>query len=270
MRHRLNEHVGKQFAILAFPMFEAFEAARQHRFSDTQEGRHAYRTWVDYRIQRIYPFIGREVRDALGRVNRFDYIVPCLVALDDRHAFDPKEIDRELRLALSGGSALIWIKGDEWIRSTDIAVSALMMDAGLTPRRNRVLVAGSGSGYTSAVLEDIGFRAVYAVEKIKELVAISEATLSEKCIVNVKIAVGNAASWIEDKGFFDTILVFAAVSDETVTNTFLEHLHEGGALVAPIGPPDYCHLYQFVRNSGAPTGYTARYLEYVRFTPFVT
>lgn len=250
-------------------MFRAIEQAQRHRFPDSEDGS-AYARFIENTIEHSYPFVSREVREALGRVNRFDYILPCLAEVDKRYDFSPEDIAEETMWALQGEPALIWIQGKEWIRSTDIKVSARMIDAGLTPHRNRACIAGCGSGFTAALIENTGFRKIYAVERIEELASISQKTLIEKGIANVKVISGNAVSWVEGKGFFDTILVFAAISNATVTNTFFSHLHEGGALVAPIGKPDNCHLYQFVRNSRAPSGFVQRLLEHVQFTPFVT
>ncbi|MEO1323726.1 MAG: methyltransferase domain-containing protein [Pseudomonadota bacterium] len=95
----------------------------------------------------------------------------------------------------------------------------------------RVLLVGSGSGYTAALLCQIS-RHVYGVERYERLVEQSRARLSELGVENVTIRHGNGLEGLSQHGPFDRILLAGAV--KTIPAVLMGQLAKDGRLVTPI------------------------------------
>lgn len=98
-------------------------------------------------------------------------------------------------------------------------------------KEDRILIVGSGSGYMTALLAQIG-RHVWAVERYQQLVVEARARMIELKVDNVTFRHGNGLEgWPEHKPF-ERILLTGAVT--SVPDALLEQLAKGGALVAPV------------------------------------
>lgn len=100
-------------------------------------------------------------------------------------------------------------------------------------KSQKVLEAGSGSGYVLALLSEIvGNKGkVFGLELVSELVMKSKESL--RGYDNIKVFNRNASSGLPDKAPFDRILMSAAA--KKVPQALLNQLKEGGILVAPVG-----------------------------------
>ena len=100
-------------------------------------------------------------------------------------------------------------------------------------KSQKVLEAGSGSGYVLALLSKIvGAKGkVFGLELVSELAARSKESLKQ--YKNVRVYSRNASSGLPDKAPFDRILMSAAC--KKVPQALLNQLKEGGILVAPVG-----------------------------------
>ncbi|HOT91300.1 MAG TPA: protein-L-isoaspartate(D-aspartate) O-methyltransferase [Anaerolineae bacterium] len=143
-------------------------------------------------------------------------------------------------------------------------IVALMTEALDLQPGNRVLEVGTGSGYQTAVLADMGMD-VYTIERIPELYTQAKALLEE---------LGYAAHCRLGDGYYgwpefapyDGIIVTAA--PEETPPALLEQLADGGRLVIPTGPRHgYQTLWKIIKHGDKITKLD---LGGVAFVPFIT
>lgn len=98
--------------------------------------------------------------------------------------------------------------------------------------REKILEVGTGSGYQTAVLAELG-RRVCSVERLPVLAAQARAALESLGYHNVWIRVANGTIGWGDEAPFDRILVTAG--GPAVPPPLFDQLAEGGRMVLPIG-----------------------------------
>jgi protein-L-isoaspartate(D-aspartate) O-methyltransferase len=98
-------------------------------------------------------------------------------------------------------------------------------------KQERVLLIGSGSGYTAALLSQIS-RHVYGIERYERLAEQSRERLADLAVDNVTIRHGNGLTGLQEHGPYDRILLAGAV--KTIPAVLIEQLAKGGLLVTPI------------------------------------
>ena len=98
-------------------------------------------------------------------------------------------------------------------------------------KQERVLLIGSGSGYTAALLSQIS-RHVYGIERYERLVEQSRERLKDLEVENVTIRHGNGLKGLQEHGPYDRILLAGAV--KTIPAVLIEQLSKSGLLVTPI------------------------------------
>lgn len=98
-------------------------------------------------------------------------------------------------------------------------------------KETRVLLIGSGSGYTAALLSQT-CRHVYGIERYERLVEQSRARLEELGVDNVTIRHGNGLAGLPQHGPYDRILLAGAI--KTIPSVLVEQLAKDGLLVTPI------------------------------------
>jgi len=111
---------------------------------------------------------------------------------------------------------------------------------------NQVLEIGSGCGYQSAVLSHFA-NDVFAVERIKPLVAKSRENLSELKIRNVIVKHADGFNGWEEDLKFDGIICAAA--PRQYPEELLDLLKVGGKLVIPVGLEGQQKLYVVTKKS---------------------
>lgn len=95
----------------------------------------------------------------------------------------------------------------------------------------KVLEIGTGSGYQSAILKELGVE-VYSVEKYAELYAKSKITL-ETLHYDINLKCGDGSKGWKEFAPYDGIIVTAG--SPKVPDELIEQLDFGGRLVIPVG-----------------------------------
>jgi protein-L-isoaspartate(D-aspartate) O-methyltransferase len=129
---------------------------------------------------------------------------------------------------------------------------------------HKVLEIGTGSGYQAAVLSRLA-REVVSVERYRTLANAARARLAALGYQNVEVIVGDGLAGAPDRAPFDRIIVTAAA--ETVPDTLVEQLAEGGVMLLPLGPHGGTqHLLKLTKTS---EGLEREQLIAVRFVPLL-
>jgi len=111
-------------------------------------------------------------------------------------------------------------------------IVALMTESLKLSGNEKVLEIGTGSGYQSAILAEIGCE-VYSVERIETLAKRAEEKL-KKLGYKVKIKIGDGTLGWEEYSPFDRIIVTA--SGPEIPKSLLSQLSENeGRLIMPVG-----------------------------------
>lgn len=140
-------------------------------------------------------------------------------------------------------------------------MTALLLDEGEPPQT--VLEVGTGSGYQAAVLAEL-VRTVYSVERIPALYRQARARLGELGYRNVRLRLADGSVGLPDYAPFDGIMVTAGA--ETLPESLLEQLADGGRLVAPVGAQGMQRLVVIERRDGE---FSRRELDPVSFVPLL-
>jgi protein-L-isoaspartate(D-aspartate) O-methyltransferase len=139
-------------------------------------------------------------------------------------------------------------------------IGALMIDLlGLEPG-NRVLEVGTGLGYQSAVMSEMGAE-VFSVEVVEEF---AQAARSRFAVLgyNVEVRIGDGSRGWDEHAPFDRILVTAAAAEPPPA--LVEQLRAGGRMVIPLGSDEVQQLS--VVEKEANGGISTRSIMSVRFT----
>ncbi len=97
-----------------------------------------------------------------------------------------------------------------------------------------VLEVGTGSGFQSAVLAELG-ATVFTIERLPELAEHARTVLAaEGYAGRVSVRVGDGSAGWPEQAPFDAIIVTCAA--ETVPLRLVEQLGEGGRMILPVGP----------------------------------
>jgi protein-L-isoaspartate(D-aspartate) O-methyltransferase len=110
-------------------------------------------------------------------------------------------------------------------------IVALMTQALDIKGGEKVLEIGTGSGYQSAILSEMGAK-VYSIERIQELADKARLDLNEAGY-NVEIIVGDGTLGWQDHAPYDRVIVTAASPD--ISSCWVEQLNVAGIVVAPVG-----------------------------------
>lgn len=96
----------------------------------------------------------------------------------------------------------------------------------------KVLEIGSGSGYQSAVLAELGAE-VYTIETIPTLAEHARQILAEQGFSNVTVRCGDGYAGWPEAAPFDVII--GTCAPEEVPPALVEQLAEGGRMMLPVG-----------------------------------
>jgi len=144
-------------------------------------------------------------------------------------------------------------------------IVALMTQAlleGATPRK-RVLEIGTGSGYQTAVLAELGI-SVFSVERLKALSEAARERLRALGYRNIHFGYNDGNAGWASHAPYDGVIVTAAAID--VPQALLDQLDKQGRLVIPAGPPQNQVLRVIDRNA---SGVEIRELAKVNFVPML-
>ncbi len=101
--------------------------------------------------------------------------------------------------------------------------------------RSKVLEIGSGTGYHTAVLASL-CRRLYTIERHRDLFEQLRPRFDALGLENITTMLGDGTFGWPQQAPFDAIVVSAGL--DRVPPPLLEQLHDGGALVMPIGPAE--------------------------------
>ena len=131
-------------------------------------------------------------------------------------------------------------------------------------RGARVLEVGTGSGYSAAILAEMGAQ-VTTIERHPSLAAEALERLRRAGYENVRVVVGDGSKGWPEGAPFDSIIVTAA--GPTIPEPLEQQLSpEGGRLVMPVGTREQQWLTLLERHGSA---FTRREVEPVVFVPLL-
>lgn len=165
-----------------------------------------------------------EMRSAMidSQLRTNDVIDPAVIgamAVVPREAHVPAALAgvayMDRAIALANGRAL----------NAPLVAGRMLVAAAVRPRM-RVLLVGSATGYTAALLARLGAE-VHAVEEDAELMTTAQTATAD---ANIHWVQGPLAAGAPDAGPFDRIIVEGAI--ETLPAALVAQLAEGGRLVA--------------------------------------
>jgi protein-L-isoaspartate(D-aspartate) O-methyltransferase len=108
-----------------------------------------------------------------------------------------------------------------------------------------VLEIGTGSGYQSAILHELGLK-VYSVERLPELHQISSRLLSDLGYQNVRLKLDDGTFGWPEYAPFDRIIVTAG--SPVFPEPLMEQLADSGIMVIPVGPDERRQRMMVVRK----------------------
>lgn len=111
-------------------------------------------------------------------------------------------------------------------------IVALMVQLLDVTKTDKILEIGTGSGYETAILAELG-RSVFSVERIEVLAVKAKGILEKEGYKNIYIKVGDGTLGWQEFAPFDKIIVTAGSLD--IPRLLLDQLSEGGRLVIPVG-----------------------------------
>ena len=114
-------------------------------------------------------------------------------------------------------------------------IVAVMTDLLELKPEDVVLEIGTGLGYQSAVLAELG-ASVYTVEIIDELAERAVQRLKREGYTNVEVRVGNGYFGWPEHSPFNKVIVTAA--PDLIPPPLINQLKAGGRMVIPVGLPD--------------------------------
>ena len=136
---------------------------------------------------------------------------------------------------------------------------ALMAEALGLKGAEKVLEVGTGSGYTAAVLSELGAE-VFSVEIVEELALKTRAILSSLGYRSVSILVGDGTLGWEEHSPYDGVVISAAAP--CIPRPLVEQLKIPGYLVFPMGEKE---LQTLVRIRKDKAGIREEYLGECQF-----
>lgn len=191
----------------------------------------------------------------MHELNLTDPRVQAAMQLVDRKAFLEPE-----RKQHAGTDAPISI-GYEQTTSQPSLVAWMLEQLQVRPRM-RVLEVGTGCGYVTALLSQLGAE-VFSVEILAPLSERAGRTLARLEVPNVHLRVGDGyAGWPEEAPF-DAIIVAAGAAK--VPQPLIDQLAPRGRLLMPVGTGDSMELVMVERDAGGVV--RSRSLMPVRFVP---
>jgi len=110
-----------------------------------------------------------------------------------------------------------------------VALMVQLLDAAKT---DKILEIGTGSGYETAILAELG-GSIFSVERVEALAAAAKGILEKEGYKNIYIKVGDGTLGWQEFAPFDKIVVTAGFLD--IPRLLLDQLSEGGRLVMPVG-----------------------------------
>lgn len=126
----------------------------------------------------------------------------------------------------------------------------------------KILEIGTGSGYQSAILAEMG-AAVYSIEIVPELAAHAQRVLADEGYSSVNVKCGDGYQGWPEHAPFDAIIVTCAPDE--IPEALVAQLKDGGRMILPVGVT----LQQLVVLEKENGSFREIPDMYVRFVPMV-
>jgi len=130
--------------------------------------------------------------------------------------------------------------------------------------REKVLEIGTGSGYQTAVLLEVGAK-VFSIERQKALYERTKDFLPKLGYINAKLFYGDGYKGLPTYAPFDKIIVTAGAP--FIPEDLLSQLKVGGIMVIPVGEGDDQMMKKIVKTSA--TNFETEDLGLFRFVPLL-
>lgn len=114
-------------------------------------------------------------------------------------------------------------------------------------RGEKILEIGTGSGYQSAILAELGVE-LYTIERIEVLAQNAQRVLKKLGYNKIHFQIGDGYMGWPEKAPFDGIIATAA--PKQAPTILLDQLKEGGRMVVPLGITGDQHLELITKRSG--------------------
>lgn len=173
-----------------------------------------------------------------------------------RHAFIPQGLR-----SMAYSDSPLPIGGDQTVSQPYVvAVMTEVLEVG---PGDKVLEIGTGSGYQTAILAEMGVE-VFTVEYLEELATSAREILESLEYSNIHYRIGDGRAGWPEEAPFDAIIVTAA--PDSLPQSLAQQLKPGGKLVIPIGRWDQ-YLFVYTRQPNGTMEYQKLFA--VRFVPLV-
>ncbi len=163
--------------------------------------------------------------DTLLRKGIIDKTVLNAIATVPRHEFVPQYLEH-----MAYADSALSIGYGQTISQPYIV--ALMSEALEATKDMTVLEVGTGSGYQTAILHEMGLF-VYTVERLRDLYFPTKERLERLGVKNIRTLLSDGTIGWKEMAPFDRILV--AAGGPTIPETLVEQLAQGGIMVLPVG-----------------------------------
>lgn len=190
------------------------------------------------------PFRAARLVLTLRRQGIMDDAVLSALETVDRSVFVPQEL-----VDLAVEDCALPIACGQTITKPSITAHMLKALAISPGKEDRVLLVGSGSGYSAALLSQI-CRFVYGIERYQRLAVESVERLQNLKVENVSIRHGDGLKGLLEHGPFNRILICGAL--EVVPDVLFDQLDNEGLLVAPIRLEKGQQVLRIFSTSGPP------------------
>ncbi len=231
-------------------------ALAQSRAHDTLEGTIA--SLVMFRNDSKVTARTRMVDEQVSSRNIRDSRVLAAMRKVPRHAFVPKPLEHEAYedrpLPIGQGQTI-----------SQPYIVALMADLLQISPDARILEIGTGSGYSAAVLAELG-QDVVTVERHAKLAAHAREILASLGITNVRVHIADGTLGWPAEAPYDAISVTA--SGPVVPPELLDQLAVGGRLVIPVGDDVTSQNLSLIERTGTDS-FVETNICPVRFVPLV-
>jgi protein-L-isoaspartate(D-aspartate) O-methyltransferase len=124
---------------------------------------------------------------------------------------------------------------------------AMMTEALMLRKNDKVLEIGTGSGYQAAVLQEIAAN-IYSVERISALAENAKALLVSLGYSDIAIKVGDGTLGWPEEAPFDAIIVTSG--SPSVPETLMSQLTNNGRMIIPVGSMTHQRIIRITRTEG--------------------
>ena len=122
---------------------------------------------------------------------------------------------------------------------------AMMTEALMLKKNDKVLEIGTGSGYQAAILQEIASY-IYSVERISSLAENARKLLVALGYSDINIKVEDGTLGWPEEAPFDAIIVTSG--SPSVPETLMSQLSNGGRMIIPVGSRNHQRIIRIIRS----------------------